>query len=66
MDSSSNLPVWRKSSKCANCSCVEVAQVDNDTYLVRDSKLPDSPVLSFTKEEWVAFVEGVQAGEFPF
>jgi len=65
MDSVS-VPVWRKSSKCANGTCVEVAKVDSDTYLIRDSKQPENPALSFTGEEWAAFVEGVQAGEFKF
>ncbi|MEV4703647.1 DUF397 domain-containing protein [Actinoplanes sp. NPDC049316] len=60
------MPAWRKSSKCANGTCVEVARVGDDTYLIRDSKQPEAPALSFTKEEWVAFVEGVQAGEFQF
>jgi hypothetical protein len=58
-------PVWRKSSKCGNTTCVEVAKVE-DTYLIRDSKQPEQPALSFTKDEWVAFVAGVQAGEFHF
>ncbi|MFI7539730.1 DUF397 domain-containing protein [Actinoplanes sp. NPDC049599] len=61
-----SVPAWQKSSKCANGNCVEVARVDGDTYLIRDSKRPDSPALSFTVEEWTAFVEGVQAGEFRF
>jgi hypothetical protein len=65
MDSVS-APVWRKSSKCANGTCVEVARVDDNTYLVRDSKQPANPALSFTGEEWTAFVAGVQAGEFSF
>lgn len=59
-------PNWRKSSKCGNATCVEVARMDDDTYLIRDSKQPAQPALSFTKDEWVAFVAGVQAGEFQF
>lgn len=56
-------PAWRKSSYCANGTCVEVALVGDD-YLVRDSKRPQDPFLSFTREEWTAFVDGVKAGEF--
>ena len=56
---------WQRSSRCGNSSCVEVAKVD-DQFLVRDSKDPDGPTLSFTAEEWVAFVEGVEGGEFRF
>jgi hypothetical protein len=58
-------PAWRRSSRCGSTTCVEVAKVD-DQYLVRDSKNPDTAALSFTSEEWVAFVQGVQAGEFQF
>jgi len=66
MDNVVSMPAWRKSSKCANGTCVEVAKVDADTYLIRDSKRPEAPALSFTGEEWDAFVAGVQAGEFRF
>jgi hypothetical protein len=38
----------------------------DDQYLVRDSKNPDAAALSFTREEWDAFVQGVSAGEFQF
>lgn len=54
--------VWVRASGCADKSCVEVMCVDGG-YLVRDSKDPDAPVLSFTREEWAAFVAGVKAGE---
>jgi hypothetical protein len=64
--SSVNAPAWRKSSKCGNQTCVEVARVDDNTYLIRDSKRPENPALSITGEEWTAFVAGVQAGEFTF
>ena len=63
---------WRRSSLCVNSGCVEVALSavlrdgdDLDGILVRDSKLGDaSPILSFTPEEWAAFIAGVKAGEF--
>jgi hypothetical protein len=42
---------------------VEVAMTDGG-IAVRDSKRPDSPVLSYDRDEWIAFVEGVKAGEF--
>jgi hypothetical protein len=58
-------PPWRKSSKCANSTCVEVAYV-NGHYMVRDSKNPVLSPLLFTPEEWYAFREGVKAGEFDF
>jgi len=61
----SAVPAWRRSSRCGSTTCVEVARVD-DQYLIRDSKNPDAAALSFTKDEWVAFVEGVTAGDFQF
>ena len=60
-----NEPIFRKSSRCSGGSCVEVAK-DGDQYLIRDSKRPEAAPLAFTKDEWVAFVEGVNAGEFSF
>ncbi|SDT72357.1 DUF397 domain-containing protein [Actinoplanes derwentensis] len=60
-----NVPAWRKSSRCGTSTCVEVAKVE-DQYLIRDSKNPEATALSFTKDEWDAFVEGVTAGEFRF
>lgn len=42
--------------------CVEVAILENN-ILVRHSK-EKHPVISFTKEEWEAFTEGVKNSEF--
>jgi len=45
---------WRKSSYSTfNGSCVEVATAG--AVLVRDSKNPAGPVLSFTAAQWAAF-----------
>jgi len=55
---------WRKSSYSSDsCNCVEVATAAGPV-LVRDSKNPTGPVLTFTTEEWEAFVAGVKGGEF--
>ena len=54
---------WSRSTKCANSSCVEAAR-HGGTVLIRDSKDPNSPTLSYTPEEWRAFIAGVKAGEF--
>lgn len=56
---------WRRSSYCADASCVEVASRPDGTVRVRESRHPDRHPLTFTAEEWRAFVLGVQAGEFP-
>jgi hypothetical protein len=44
--------------------CVEVAALRDGSVVVRDGKLADSPVLTYTRGEWAAFVAGVKAGEF--
>jgi hypothetical protein len=55
---------WQRSSRCANNGCVEVARVGPDAFAVRDSKRADSPVLTYDRQEWDAFIAGVKAGEF--
>lgn len=56
---------WRKStfSGTTGGGCVEVARFDG-RIVVRDSKDPHGPRLSFQPNEWDAFVGGVQSGEF--
>lgn len=60
-----NVPAWRRSSRCGSTTCIEVAKLD-DQYLIRDSKNPETAALKFTEAEWDAFVQGVAAGEFRF
>jgi len=57
------LATWKRSTFCGETSCVEVS-VTRESIGVRDSKLSQSPVLSFTRDEWNAFVLGVKGGEF--
>ena len=49
---------WRKSTKSGSNggACVEVADNLPGRVLVRDSKDPQGPVLTFTPWEWQAFV----------
>lgn len=54
--------IWRRSSRCGESACVEVASTDHG-FLVRDSKLADSPVLTFSPAAWAAFTAGVRTGE---
>jgi len=54
---------WRKSSKCANTECVEIARDVQGMILLRDSKSP-ALVLSYTRDEFRAFLDGAKAGEF--
>jgi hypothetical protein len=56
---------WIKASvSTGNGACVEVASIKEDEILVRNSRDPEGPILSFTNTEWVAFVAGAKAGEF--
>jgi hypothetical protein len=55
---------WRKSTFSGNGGdCVEVARNLPGIVAVRDSKDPDGPVLTFTADEWRAFISGARAGE---
>lgn len=56
------MTTWKRA--CGSpANCVEVAH-DGTHVLVRDSKNPDGPILSFDATEWGAFVAGVKAGKF--
>jgi hypothetical protein len=55
---------WRKASASGNNGCVELAPLADGGIAVRDSKDPAGPVLSFTRHEWVSFLDGLDKGEF--
>jgi hypothetical protein len=58
----------KKSSACGNSnSCVFVGLAPNGKVRVAtdESPLPGS-VIYFTREEWDAFIKGVQRGEFEY
>ena len=57
--------VWRKSPHSfSNGNCVEIASAPSldtpEMVLVRDSKDPDGPRLSFNRREWAAFTAAVR------
>ncbi|MEU6716155.1 DUF397 domain-containing protein [Nonomuraea sp. NPDC046802] len=66
MDFHQGILVWRKASysSAEGQNCVEVATLPDEGRAVRDSKEPDGPVLTFTPDEWSAFIKGVKDGEF--
>jgi hypothetical protein len=56
---------WVKSSlSFSNGNCVEVAGLPDGEVGVRNSRDSEGPVLSFTPDEWHAFLGGVRNGEF--
>jgi hypothetical protein len=58
-------PAWMKSSRSTgNGACVEVKSPAVESVVVRDSKDPQGPVLTFSPEAWSAFVDGVENGAF--
>lgn len=55
---------WRKSSFSGTNACVEF-RTTADHVLVRDTKDNGAgATLTFTNDEWTAFLAGVRAGEF--
>ena len=54
---------WRIARRCNGGACVRVA-VAGETVLIGDSKSPEGPVLSYSRAEWDAFVEGIRQGDF--
>ncbi|HEY6073135.1 MAG TPA: DUF397 domain-containing protein [Anaerolineales bacterium] len=54
----------KSTASSSNQGCVDVKTCTCDEVLVRDSKDPDGPVLTFTRDEWTAFLAGVKGEEF--
>jgi len=54
-------PNWRKSTYSGSNggACVEVADNLPDRVLVRDSKDPHGPILTFSPKAWAAFTANV-------
>lgn len=56
---------FRTSSFCSLGDCVEVGQAPDGSVVVRDTKDAERRhSLTFTRDEWVAFLAGARAGEF--
>ena len=52
---------WRKARRSVgNGACVEVASLMG-SILVRDSTVPDSPVISFSASAWHCFIDVAKA-----
>jgi hypothetical protein len=57
---------FKSAESCSFGGCVEVGRTPEGAVLVRDTKDRTREPLTFTDEEWTAFVAGVKAGEFDF
>lgn len=58
-------PAWMKSSRSTgNGACVEVKSPATESVVVRDSKDPQGPVLTFSPDAWSSFVSDVDGGSF--
>jgi hypothetical protein len=56
---------WIKASASyANGNCVEVRARADGRVEVRNSRFPGIHLPAFTPQEWMAFMDGVRAGEF--
>jgi hypothetical protein len=55
---------WKKSTRSGAGACVE-ARIEDGNVQIRDTKDNGAgPILSFTGDEWSAFLGGAKAGEF--
>lgn len=52
---------WKRSTRCSTGACIEVGQFGK-AVKVRDSKLEESPELTFDAEAWKAFITDVKWG----
>ena len=55
--------VWRRSTASGGGNCVEVS-FTGESVLMRHSRNPHGPVLTFSRSEWEAFLIGARDGEF--
>ncbi len=53
---------WRRSRRCSNAACVEVAEDDKSFVLVRDSKESAGEILAFDRGAWAEFITGLKTG----
>jgi hypothetical protein len=54
---------WRRSTRCDADHCVEVAFAKGKV-LLRNSRQPTGPVLTFTVDQWRDFCDALASGDF--
>lgn len=60
--SSTDTP-WRTAAKSGAGNCIQVTR-RNGVIMIADSKHPGGPILSYTIQEFDAFLDGAKKGEF--
>ena len=53
---------WRVARDCDPGNCVRIAP-DAGMIIIGDTKNPGGPVLSYTRDEWITFVQGIRQGD---
>jgi Domain of unknown function (DUF397) len=54
---------WNVARRCEAANCVMIA-TNGAEFFIGDSKSPEGLVLTYTRDEWKAFVSGVKEGDF--
>lgn len=54
---------WHVARTCNGGECIRVAP-QGDQIAIGDSKSPNGPILTYSRTEWHAFVDGVRQGDF--
>ena len=54
---------WRTALNCNGGACVQVAATEQGV-LLGNTRQPTGPVISYTPDEWHAFVTGIKKGDF--
>jgi hypothetical protein len=54
---------WYVAMACEAANCVQIA-TNGSEFFIGDSKAPEGPVLSYSRDEWNTFIEGVRRGDF--
>jgi hypothetical protein len=57
--------VWRKATASnPSGNCVELAELESGEIAMRNSRFPSGAVITYTRAEIAAFIDGVRGGEF--
>jgi Domain of unknown function (DUF397) len=54
---------WLVARRCNAGNCVKIA-TNGDEFFIGDSKASRGPILSYSRDEWITFIDGVKRGDF--